>query len=332
MKTCSIMVQTLCVPCCNRCRYCLLSWDGKLPGAEYERSEAYAAAFHAWLRQNRPDLSFGFSFGYSMEHPALFRAIDFMRSIGSPGGKFLQMDGMRMRRDDQLEQLMVGLRDHGIVTLNYTFYGTEAYHDAFAGRRGDHALLLRSAKTALAAGLHVTAGIPVTRENALQADKLLSLLSQAGIRECRFFIPHEEGRGELLHEIRCRTEELHCWSDAALSRLNRKLYRTEAEWIREKPAPPENRMLLLSLRKDNIDHFENNGFSSTIRELEELDDAYYAAFPSFSELADRYGKPESTELFSLHDLNMRYRRQYLAETNMPIHDATDETRCSSRRY
>ena len=96
MKTCSIMVQTLCVPCCNRCRYCLLSWDGKLPGAEYERSEAYAAAFHAWLRQNRPDLSFGFSFGYSMEHPALFRAIDFMRSIGSPGGKFLQMEPLTL--------------------------------------------------------------------------------------------------------------------------------------------------------------------------------------------------------------------------------------------
>ena len=332
MKTRSIMVQTLCVPCCSHCRYCLLSWDGKLPGAEYDRSERFAAAFHTWTRQNRPDLAFHFSFGYSMEHPALFRAIDFMRSIGSPGGEFLQMDGMRMRSNDQLRLLMEGLCAHGIKALNFSFYGMEDYHDSFAGRRGDFSLLLRSTQAALSSGLKVSAGIPITRENAAQTDMLLSTLEQEGIRDLRCFIPHEEGRGASLHDIRCRLEDLKDWSEAALSKLNRSVYRTEAEWIREDPAMPESRMLLVSLQADNIERFEKAGFAAVIRELEELDDAYYAAFPSFSKLAEMYGNPRSTELFSLRDLRMRYHRQHTAERGLCLYDVTDERQCSSRWY
>jgi len=332
MKTRSVMVQTLCVPCSNHCRYCLLSWDGMLRGADYARSERYAAAFHTWMKRNRPDLSFSFSFGYSMEHPALFQAIDFMRSIGSPGGEFLQMDGMRMRNDEQLRQLMEGLRDHGVKALNFTFYGTEAYHDCFSGRKGDFHLLMRSVEKALSAGLQVSAGIPVTQENALQADTLLTMLHEAEIQECRFFIPHEEGRGTALHDVRCKAEDLSLWSEAALSRLNRNVYRTEAEWIRDHPALPENRMLILSLRKDNIEHFEKTDFASAIRELEALDEEYYAALPSFSELAERFGNPQSSELFSLRDLQMRYHRKYITEQKLSLYDLTDESICSSRRY
>ena len=42
MKTVSINVMNLCVPCENRCRYCLLSYDGKVSGVDYTRSEVYA--------------------------------------------------------------------------------------------------------------------------------------------------------------------------------------------------------------------------------------------------------------------------------------------------
>ena len=81
MKTVSINVMNLCVPCENRCRYCLLSYDGKVSGVAYARSEAYAKRFYEWLKVNRPDLSFLFGFGYSMEHPELLHAIDFCQSI-----------------------------------------------------------------------------------------------------------------------------------------------------------------------------------------------------------------------------------------------------------
>ena len=57
MKTTSILMQTLCVPCLCHCRYCLLSWDRHLTGAPYERSATYARRFANWLQANRPEIS-----------------------------------------------------------------------------------------------------------------------------------------------------------------------------------------------------------------------------------------------------------------------------------
>ena len=65
MKTTSINVMNLCVPCENRCRYCLLSYDGKVSGVDYKRSQVYAKRFYEWLRVNCPDLSFLFGYGAS---------------------------------------------------------------------------------------------------------------------------------------------------------------------------------------------------------------------------------------------------------------------------
>ena len=58
MKTSTILIQNLCVPCNCHCRYCLLSWSNKLLGIDYERSEAYAKKFYEWIRENRPELEF----------------------------------------------------------------------------------------------------------------------------------------------------------------------------------------------------------------------------------------------------------------------------------
>ena len=172
MKTASINVMNLCVPCENRCRYCLLSYDGRVNGVEYKRSEAYAQRFYEWLRENRPDLSFLFGFGYSMEHPNLLEAIDFCRSIGSATGEFLQFDGMKFRTDTELEELLHQLQGHGIELIDLTFYGTESYHDRFAARAGDYRLMINTLKQANRVGLDVTVSIPITHENAPQLDEL----------------------------------------------------------------------------------------------------------------------------------------------------------------
>ncbi|MBO6054588.1 MAG: hypothetical protein J6P31_03635, partial [Oscillospiraceae bacterium] len=134
MQTSSIMMQTLCVPCACRCRYCLLSWDGHMAGADWARSVRFAKHFQDWLKRNRPDLSFSFSFGYSMEHPDLRGALRTLREIGSPQASFLQCDGLRMRTADACGELAAMLREEGVRSLNFTFYGERAYHDRFAGR------------------------------------------------------------------------------------------------------------------------------------------------------------------------------------------------------
>ena len=332
VRTESILVQTLCVPCACRCRYCLLSWDGRAVGADYERSAAYARRFHRWLRENRPGLRFHFSFGYSMEHPDLPGAIDFMRATGSAGAAFLQCDGMRARDEAELAALMETLVSHGVAELNYTFYGDAAYHDRFAARPGDHALMLRAIAAAKAAGLRVSARMPLTRESADMAEGVLDAVAAAGADDARLFIPHAEGRGAVLEPIRLTRGEFDALPARVRARLNQDIYRAEAEWLADPPPPETRRMLLLSLTPENIETFERLSFDAAIARLEALDDAYYAAIPPFDALSARYGDPHGDRLFSRRDLFQCYQKRFIAENGLHLHDVTDERQCGSRRY
>ena len=60
-------------------RYCLLSWENNPVGLSYEESEEFAQEFYNWIKTNSPELEFNFSYGYSMDMPQMFRAIDFMK-------------------------------------------------------------------------------------------------------------------------------------------------------------------------------------------------------------------------------------------------------------
>ena len=84
IQTQSIMIQNLCVPCFNRCRYCLLSWDGKPVGTAWERGAVLAERYISELRAARPGVNVSYVFGYSMEHPELRKAIQTLRRLGSP--------------------------------------------------------------------------------------------------------------------------------------------------------------------------------------------------------------------------------------------------------
>lgn len=195
MKTVSVNIMNLCVPCENHGRYCLLSWNGKLLGVEYERSASYARRFYNWVRENRPELMLTFGFGYSMEHPKLLEAIDFMNEIGSPTGKFLQLDGMRFRSTAEIRSFLSDVQTHGVEQVNLTFYGTREYHDRFAARRGDFDFMVEILGQTNAIGLSASAGVPLTRENAGQADSLIEELTRFALGHLFFFIPHQEGRG-----------------------------------------------------------------------------------------------------------------------------------------
>ena len=141
METKQILVQSLCVPCGCHCRYCLLSWEHQTVGADFEQSRAYSRGFYDYLRRNQPDIRFDFCFGYSMDHPALLETLDFLNEIGSVQGQLLQLDGLRMRTDPEIDDWMAGLAVHGVRHTNFTFYGLESYHDRFAGRKGDFSYL-----------------------------------------------------------------------------------------------------------------------------------------------------------------------------------------------
>ena len=324
--------MNLCVPCENRCRYCLLSYDGKVSGVEYKRSEAYAKRFYEWLKENRPDLSFLFGFGYSMEHPDLVGAIDFCRSIGSATGEFLQFDGMKFRTDGELEILLRELKDHGIRLIDLTFYGTESYHDCFAARAGDYRLMMRTLAQANKLGLDVTVSIPLTHENAGQMDDLIGELEQYRTQRIACFVPHSEGRGRLLEPVRFSAKDYERLSEKVRSRLNLSRFKTEKEWLERGFPVNEKRVLTVTLRPENVEFFENQTFAETIAYLEKLDDDYYAAIPPVEELAKIYGNPNGNRYYSARDLYLHYQWRYIADHNLKIYDINDERQCFSRRF
>lgn len=332
MRTVSINVMNLCVPCENRCRYCLLSYDGKMIGVDFKRSEAYAKRFYEWLKVNRPDLSFLFGFGYSMEHPDLLGAIDFCQSIGSATGEFLQFDGMKFRTNVELERLLLQLKHHGIKLIDLTFYGTESYHDRFAARTGDYQLMMRTLAIANQIDLDVTVSIPITHENAGQMDDLIAQLNQYRTQRIACFIPHGEGRGRLLGPVRFSVEDYEKLSEDVRSHINWNRFKTESEWLRCGFPTTEKRVLTVTLRPENVEFFESLSFAETISYLEKLDDAYYAAIPTVEELAKLYGNLNGDRYYSARDLYLSYQRRYIADHSMEIYDINDERQCFSRRF
>lgn len=333
MKTASIGVQTLCVPCENRCHYCLLSWDGRLPGADYDQSERYAKRFHDWLKENRPDVSFQFYFGYSMEHPRLLDAVDFMRGIGCAGGEFLQLDGLKFRSGQEIDSLLADLKSHGIRAIDLTFYGTREYHDRFAARSGDFDYLMEILARAECAGLDVIADVPLNQENVHQTDELLLQLEKYPLRRLSLFVPHSEGRGASLDKVRLTRSGYESLSAHAKSFFNRSRIRTECEWIFEDALPRyENRMLTVSLTRENISLLENQPFEETIASIEKLDDDYHAAIPALDDLARICGNPESEYLYNPRDLIQHWQRRYIRENHLVLYDIHDERQHFIRRF
>ncbi len=326
-------MQTLCVPCLCHCRYCLLSWDRHLTGAPYERSATYARRFADWLQANRPKISFNFAFGYSMEHPRLFEALDFLRSIGSVSARLLQLDGVKIRTEAECAEWMCSLRAHGVEQVNLTFYGLREAHDRFAERPGEFDNLLRLAAAAQNAGIGVSAGIPLTAQSAPETDALLDLLAHWGLTDCRLFVPHEEGRGVCLNDVRFSLRDEQLLSDRAKSRFNRTLYRPEREWLTGRFfRPAENRLLLISLTPENIVEYESMPPEAVIEAVEHLDDAFYAAIPPLEALCARYGDPQGDRFFGQRDLYQHYQKRFLQETGLSLYDVTDERFTGSRRY
>ena len=331
MKTTSINIVNLCVRCHNHCRYCLLSWDGHCLGIDDQRGENYARRFHHWIKSVHPEMNFIYYFGYSMEHPNLPQAIRFMQETGSPGGEFLQFDGMRIRSRAELHELLECLKASGIKLLDFTFYGTQEYHDQFAGRKGDFALMMDSLEIALEKGLNVEVGIPVTKENLSQIDALMAMLPADQI-SVYLFTPHSGGRGAALLDAKITTDDYEHLSPTVRQHFNRSHNKTPSEWLSSDVQAAEKRVLTLSLLPSNIDRLEQQSFEDTLQELEKMDEDYHRIIPDFRSLLKIYADPGDRHLYSKKDLYMLYRRRYIAEHKLQVMDLTDERFSGSVRY
>lgn len=333
MITSSIGIENLCVPCACRCRYCLLSWDGRLPGVEYARGERFARRFMEELGRVRPEVRTYFYIGCSMETPRLAEYIAWSRETGSPAAEFLQLNGLKTRDGAGAEGLMAALARAGIRRVDVTFYGLREYHDRFAGREGDFDLLLRLLRAAKGAGIDPQVSLPILRENMGQAQPLLELLQEYGPASYFAFLPHCKGRGAALEPLRLTRGEFEALPKPVRGCFSPRVeYRTEGEWIRAAAWPePESRALTLSLTPENIARLEGTSAEDIAAELERMDDKYYAAMPSPAELAEMYGDPEGEKMYRLRDLLLLWQRKFYAEHGEGIPDMDDERGCFSVR-
>lgn len=331
MKTVSINVSSLSVPCANRCRYCLLSWDGHCRGASYEECRDYAEKFHGWLRENRPDLRFEFYFAYSMDHPQMLKTLSYMAESGYAQGEFLQFDGMKFRRPEESWKLLSDLKDRGIRLLDFTFYGTREYHDRFAARKGDYDYMLTLMAQARELGLQTEAGIPLTHENAAQAEELIETLEALGPEKIFCMVPHGEGRGVSLDRVRFPQADYDRLSPKVRSHFNRDLYRPEGEW-KDQLKEYERRVLTIVPTPENLDRLRSMGWAETIRWMEKLDDDYYAALPTAARLYESYGDPQGQAFYSQRDLLLHLERCYIADQGLKLYDIHDERQCFVRRF
>lgn len=331
MITKSINILNLNVPCYCHCRYCLLEWNGKTIGIDYYRSFNYAKLFYKWLKENRPELSFTYYFGYSMEHPKLFETIKFMQETNSPGGEFLQFDGMKERSKDELFDFLTEIKNAGIKLIDLTFYGLENYHDKFAGRIGDYNLLMNTLDVALSLGINVEVGIPVIKENLDQLNELVELFSNKNV-DLFLFTPHSIGRGKALIDSKITLDDYESMAEDVKKYFNRNTNRTQYEWLSNPPKDVSNRILTLSLLPTNIEDIEKKTFEEVIKELEEMDDYFYSIVPSFNELLIKYADKNDNSLYSKKDLYAIYRKRYIQENKLEIKDITDERYSGSIRY
>ena len=326
MKTVSFGIANYCVSCRAHCRYCLLSSCGRAEGVSYSDGIVFARRMLDELSEKKPELSSSYYIGYCMDTPELFAYIDFCREYHSPGARFLQMNGFAFRDAKKLQALMNGIRDSGVQLIDLTFYGTEDYHDRFAGRTGDFRFLLQMLAAANQAGLPVNISVPLIRENLDQMAELRCFLSFSRVEKYAYFLPHSKGRGKLLQDQRITKQEFDLLPEEIKRSFQTVRHMTEAEWLSSCDfAEPEKRNLTLVLTLDNLPRFNSMSAEEILMELEALDDRFLAQMPSARELAARYGNPQNQQLFRFRDLLLKWQQEYIAETGNRIFDMHDET-------
>ena len=326
MRTVSFNIANYCVPCHAHCRYCLLSSCGQVSGVDYRRGEALAHRVLTELAEKRPDISGSFYIGYCMDTVDLRDYIRFSGEHWSPGASFLQMNGFGFREATELLSMMQRIREEGVRLIDLTFYGTEEYHDCFAGRKGDFRFVLQMVSAAIQSDLPVNISIPLLRSNLDQMDDLRSILSGFPVARYSYFLPHSKGRGKTLQDQRITRQEFEKLPGEIREAFWKIPHQTEAEWIAAgKWEKLEKRNLTLVLTEDNIQTLESMKAADIISQLETMDDRYLSQLPTIPELAEKYGDPDNDQLFRYRDLLLKWQQQFIADAGNTIYDMHDET-------
>ena len=198
------------------------------------------------------------------------------------------MNGFAFRDDPELLALMGRIRAEGVKLIDLTFYGTEEYHDRFAGRKGDYRFMTRMLSAAVQAELPVNISIPLLRSNLDQMRELRALLSAYPGTRFSYFLPHSKGRGRALQDQRITRREFDTLPEEIRNTFVKIPHQTEAEWIADIGSRAfDKRALTLVL--------------------------------------DQEKDPGNEQLFRIRDLVLKWQQRFIADCGGTIYDMHDES-------
>jgi len=223
------------LPCACRCRHCLLGTVHPSRRITLARLKRVAERFLAWRETSqRTALQIGLTICFygALPRAELLDYLAFLQRHAMPGNDYLPMNGLRILPRDALLTLFTALRDGGVRTVNLTFYGDEAYHDHFAGRRGDFRYLLTIAEVLAAVGLQRSETLFLAKPSLAELPGLLTRLDAIPGLSARALGPWDyQGRAIQLEHERPEDTDLAALPEAIRGLLNTTRFRTEADWV-----------------------------------------------------------------------------------------------------
>jgi hypothetical protein len=335
------------MPCSNRCRHC---WTEGSPRHEVVPAERVVFVLErlAALREMVPYLSF-FLYDEPTIHPRFVEILEAAAGLGLTGeGFFLPTNGHGLVSAP--DEVWDRLRRAGADRLQFTLYGLEEAHDAFAGRAGAFRDVVDAIRGAAARGFSWYAGVVLHAGHAAGAEETMDFVrgldpSGAARVGCLSFLWQGRGRDA----ARLRAADRPSLPDG----FNRSpVWVEEGEAVRRILADPELaarrpgeggcETTMLQVDRDGRvfagSSCDAGGIAAAVPELREsfalgplgpegfapLLDAFADAPPpalarlgqvTWGELAERYGDAEGDGIHFLDDLpNHKWAAAYLLES------------------
>ncbi len=307
-------------PCGCRCRHCCLN-SGAPASVPYERAKAVAERFLEWTREAGAEhlkMEFGAGFSYECALPQLVDYVSFRREHQMAGSDYLPLNGLRVRDQNELRQMLNALREAGIQTVNLSFYGFGENHDRFARREGDFAYLLLLAEVAEKCALNRSETIFLRKGALADLPQLLDTMDVIPGLVRREVCPWDyRGRAVNLEHDRPELSDVEALPDYIREAVNLKRYRTEGYWIDAILAgvipPHSERIYFIAVRDDNIEYLEREPWERMLREMRAKDEARRQGEPRLADLARRYGDPGNIRLYALRDLEWKWLGEWYAQ-------------------
>jgi hypothetical protein len=335
MNNKGLSIYNLNVACSCACKYCLLRSCKKTIGIDYKKGKEIAVSFDKWRKtKSLNDFELSYTIGYCADYEQLYDNILLNKKFHFPGWSFLQINGIRIKNDSELDKYFRRINEAGITNIDTTFYGLSDFHDGFASRKGDFEYLLKIIEYANEYNINVQPSIPIFEENKKQIGELIDLLyKHLENKKLTMFLPDYRGYGIRLEDVRLNKSSYEKLPDDIKGIINISRYKSEKEWLEEnKWSKLPNRKLNLSLTPDTIKTINKMPCDEVIKYLIDIDEKYYSTVPEICDLAKIYGNKENEKLYRERDLRWKWQKQYINDNKINIQDITDESINGSLRY